>query len=95
MALSKKNKNNDGPLSGLLVIDTSQGIAGPYCGSILAGYGARVIKVDPPHGDWGRNVGAKYGTSSVYSVAYNRGKEGIVLDLKKEGDLETLYELVA
>ena len=95
MALSKKNKNNDGPLSGLLVIDTSQGIAGPYCGSLLAGYGARVIKIDPPQGDWGRGVGEKYGTSSVYSVAYNRGKEGVVLDLKKEADLDALYEMVA
>jgi len=95
MALSKNNKNTNGPLSGLLVIDTSQGIAGPYCGAQLAGYGARVIKVDPPQGDWGRGVGERYGTSSVYSVAYNRGKEGIVLDLKKPDDLDTLYKLVA
>ncbi|WP_169566018.1 CaiB/BaiF CoA transferase family protein [Sneathiella limimaris] len=94
MALSKQNKAVDGPLSGLLVVDTSQGIAGPYCASLLAQYGARVIKVDPPHGDWGRNVGRKYGTSSVYSVAFNRGKEGLMLDLKKPDDMDVLYQMV-
>lgn len=95
MALDKKNKNNDGPLSGILVIDASQGIAGPYCGAMLAAYGARVIKIEPPQGDWGRAVGHSYGTLSAYSVVYNRGKESVVLDLKKETDLQNLYALVA
>ncbi|MEH6405421.1 MAG: CoA transferase, partial [Sneathiella sp.] len=80
MALDKNNKNNDGPLSGILVIDASQGIAGPYCGAMLAAYGARVIKIEPPQGDWGRAVGHSYGTLSAYSVVYNRGKESVVLD---------------
>ena len=95
MALDKNNKNVDGPLSGKLVIDASQGIAGPYCGQMLAAYGARVIKIDPPTGDWCRSVGTTFGTLSIYSVAYNRGKEGIVLDLKDKEDLETLYEMVS
>jgi crotonobetainyl-CoA:carnitine CoA-transferase CaiB-like acyl-CoA transferase len=95
MALDKKHKKNDGPLSGKLVIDASQGIAGPYCGALLAGYGARVIKIDPPAGDWGRNVGTRYDTLSIYAVAYNRGKESVVLDLKKPDDLQILYDLVA
>lgn len=95
MALNKNNKNNNGPLSGILVIDASQGIAGPYCGAMLAGYGARVIKVEPPQGDWGRAVGKSYGTLSAYSIVYNRGKESVVLDLKKPEDLETLYSLVS
>lgn len=95
MALNKKNKNHDGPLSGILVIDASQGIAGPYCGAMLAGYGARVIKIEPPQGDWGRAVGKSYGTLSAYSIVYNRGKESVVLDLKKPEDLEILYSLVS
>ncbi len=95
MALNKKNKNHDGPLSSILVIDASQGIAGPYCGAMLAGYGARVIKIEPPQGDWGRAVGKSYGTLSAYSVVYNRGKESVILDLKNPEDLEILYSLVS
>jgi len=95
MALNKNNKKNDGPLSGILVIDASQGIAGPYCGALLASYGARVIKIEPPQGDWGRGVGQAYGTLTAYSVVYNRGKESVVLDLKNKGDLDNLYRLVA
>ena len=95
MPLDKNKNNTNGPLSGKLVIDASQGIAGPYCAQMLASYGARVIKIDPPGGDWCRSVGTTFGTLSYYAVAYNRGKEGIVLDLKQQGDLETLYDLVA
>ncbi len=95
MPLDKNKNNTNGPLSGRLVIDASQGIAGPYCAQMLASYGARVIKIDPPSGDWCRAVGTTFGTLSYYAVAYNRGKEGIVLNLKQKEDLETLYELVS
>ncbi len=92
--LSKKNKQNDGPLSDILVIDASQGIAGPYCGATLASYGARVIKIDPPQGDWCRVIGKAYGSLTPLSIVYNRGKESVVLDLKEPADLEILYDLV-
>ncbi|GLQ08029.1 CaiB/BaiF CoA transferase family protein [Sneathiella chinensis] len=95
MPINKNKNNSSGPLAGLLVIDASQGIAGPYCGATLASYGARVIKIDPPQGDWGRNVGYRYGSLSTYAIAYNQGKESIVLDLKKPEDLDCLYRLVA
>ncbi|MSQ92690.1 MAG: hypothetical protein EXR87_07160, partial [Gammaproteobacteria bacterium] len=48
----------DRPYAGLRVLDLSQGIAGPYCGMLLAQYGADVVKVEPAAGDWGRNVDA-------------------------------------
>ena len=51
----------DKPFAGLKVIDVSQGVAGPYCGMLLAQYGANVIKVEPPGtGDWARNLGVVY-----------------------------------
>ena len=45
------------PLEGLKVIEIAQGIAGPHCGRLLAAFGAEVIKIEPPRGDWSRIVG--------------------------------------
>jgi len=60
----------------------SQGIAGPSCGSHFAAYGARVIKIEPPEGDWIRRLGAPIAGSSSSTIVYNRGKESLALDLK-------------
>ena len=46
------------PLANIRVVDLSQGLAGPTCGFHLAEFGARVVKVEPPEGDWGRNMGS-------------------------------------
>jgi crotonobetainyl-CoA:carnitine CoA-transferase CaiB-like acyl-CoA transferase len=69
-------------LAGLTVVDFSQGIAGPNCACLLGDLGARVIKIEPPEGDWARGVGARYGDSSVTYKCFNRGKLGVMLDLK-------------
>jgi CoA:oxalate CoA-transferase len=71
------------PLAELTVIDASQGIAGPSCASHFAQYGARVIKIEPPQGDWIRGHGTQIDGTSAPAIAYNRGKESICLDLKK------------
>lgn len=48
----------DSALSGIRVIELAQGVAGPYCGKLLADAGAEVIKVEPPDtGDLSRNLG--------------------------------------
>ena len=70
------------PFKGLKVIDFSQGVAGPYCGMLLAQHGAEVIKVEPKDGDWERNLGQEYGEHSAFSVAANLGKKSIIVDLK-------------
>ncbi len=70
------------PLAGLLVLDLSQGIAGPYCGRLLADHGARVLKVEPPQGDWMRELGAGPDSTSVSALYYNLGKQSLVLNLK-------------
>ncbi|RTZ41664.1 CoA transferase [Candidimonas sp. SYP-B2681] len=70
------------PFSGLRVLDISQGIAGPYCTQILWQQGAHVIKVEPPEGDWGRNVGVVRGQHSALSISYNAGKQGLCLDAR-------------
>ena len=72
------------PFKGLKVIDFSQGVAGPYCGMLLAQHGAEVIKVEPKDGDWARNLGQEYGEHSAFSVAANLGKKSIIVDLKNK-----------
>ena len=83
------------PLTGLKVVDLSQGIAGPYAGMLLAQYGADVVKVEPLEGDWSRVLGKRYGDHTAYSLAGNRGKKSIALDLKSERGKEVVHRLVA
>ncbi len=72
------------PYQGLFVLDASQGIAGPYCATLLAACGAEVVKVEPPAGDWSRGLSTREGTQSAMHVAFNRGKRSVVLDLQEE-----------
>ena len=85
----------DAPFAGLKVVDLSQGIAGPYAAMLLAQYGADVIKVEPPEGDWARALGKRYGNLTAFSIAANLGKRAIVLDLKTDADRVTLRRLAA
>jgi formyl-CoA transferase len=70
-----------GPYEGLFVLDAAQGIAGPYCGMLLAQAGATVVKLEPPKGDWSRGLTMREASHSVMHTAFNRGKHGVVLDL--------------
>src|SRR3954471_5494036 len=76
-----------GPLSGIVVVDLSRILAGPYCTLLMAELGARVIKVEPPgRGDDARAYGPFLEGRSAYFMSINRGKESIALDLKAPGD---------
>lgn len=83
----------DRPLDGVRVVDLSQGIAGPYCAMLLAQYGADVVKVEPPEGDWSRTLGVRYGDQTAFSVVGNLGKRSIALDLKQPADHAILDRL--
>ena len=86
---------HEAPFRGLRVLDFGQGVASPYAGYLLAANGADVIKVEPPEGDWSRRLGTTYGNHSALSAVYNRGKRGLVLDLKKSEGIETAMKLAA
>lgn len=74
------------PLDGIVVLELSHIIAGPYCGSILADYGAECIKIEEPKsGDRGRATvpmlpGEERLSGFFYTLGRNR--KGITLDLK-------------
>ncbi len=75
----------DAPFEGLTVVDLSQGIAGPYCGMLLAQQGANVIKVEPVDGgDWARALGISYDGQTAYTITGNIGKRSLALDLKSD-----------
>jgi len=80
------NKNKNGPLKGLIVIDLTRVLAGPYASMILSDLGARIIKVEPPLGDDSREFSPFINKQSAYFASLNREKESIKLDLKSTKD---------
>jgi CoA:oxalate CoA-transferase len=88
-------QSSKGPLSGIVVIDLSRILAGPYCTLLMAEMGARVIKVEPPKGgDDARAYGPFVNGKSTYFASVNRGKESIALDLKAEADRRIFEKLL-
>jgi len=86
------------PLDGILVLELSHIIAGPYCGSILADYGAECIKVEPPgRGDRGRAtvpfIQGASGPLSSFFYTLGRGRKGITLDLKSQDGKQVFLDL--
>lgn len=71
------------PLADLKVIDLSSVVFGPYCAQWFADLGADVIKLEAPEGDSTRQTGPGYepGMAALF-LGCNRGKRGLVLDLK-------------
>lgn len=89
-------RNAKGPLEGIVVVDLSRILAGPYCTFLMAEMGARVIKVEPPKGgDDARAYGPFVKGKSTYFASVNRGKESIALDLKNDEHRQIFEKLLA
>jgi crotonobetainyl-CoA:carnitine CoA-transferase CaiB-like acyl-CoA transferase len=80
-------------LDGIRVLDVTQVMAGPFCAMQLADLGADVIKVEPPSGDSARQMPGGAGLDSPSFNAVNRGKRGIVLNLKSDGGRDVFIRL--
>jgi len=89
----KLSPTHDTPYRGLRVLDFGQGIASPYCAMLLGVYGAEIIKVEPPEGDWSRFLGTTYGNHTTLSAVYNRGKRSLCLDMKNKDALAVARRL--
>lgn len=90
--------NTDLPLAGLVILDMSQFLSGPYATLRLQDLGARVIKVERPGaGDLARTLylsDTEIGGDSTIFHAINRGKESLAIDLKNKADLAVLRNLL-
>ena len=82
-------------LSGLKVVDFSQGIAGPLAGMQFGDLGAEVIKIEPPAGDWLRQIPPFVGGQSGLFLQLNRNKRGAAVDLKTPEGVALAKKLVA
>lgn len=74
-----------GPLAGYRVLELGSTVAGPFCGRLLADFGAEVIKVEPTEGDAVRTMGKRHEGASLYAASILRNKSLIALDLRPDG----------
>lgn len=82
-------------LDDVTVLDLSHALAGPFASTMLAQYGAHVIKIEPPaQGDIARAWGPPfYGDESAYFVHLNANKRSLALDLRHPSGKEIFWRL--
>ncbi|UXO86202.1 CaiB/BaiF CoA transferase family protein [Brucella intermedia] len=88
-----------GPLSGVIVLDVTRVVAGPFCAMLLADMGATVIKVEhPSEPDYARTfppfVSSGEMQLSAFFSQFNRNKLGLSINLKSEDGKRLLKQLV-
>jgi formyl-CoA transferase len=86
-----------GPLQGLRVIELGQLLAGPFCGQLLADFGAEVIKVEAPGTgdplrDWGRD---RAGGRALWFPIVGRNKKSVTIDLRQPQGQDLARQLIA
>ncbi len=94
--MSRNGNPNDGPLSGIQILDCTIWQNGPYASVLLSDMGAEVIKIEQREtGDPGRGMVERIprGDISTYFEAMNRNKRSITLDLKKDEGREIFYKM--
>jgi crotonobetainyl-CoA:carnitine CoA-transferase CaiB-like acyl-CoA transferase len=84
------------PLEDVTVLDLSHALAGPFCSTMLADFGAHVIKLEPAGaGDIARAWGPPLpGGETSYFVSLHRNKKGIEIDLKRPEGTALFFRLV-
>ena len=90
-----ENKLNKLPLDGIIVLDLTNVLSGPFATYILSELGANVIKIEKPGGDDSRNYGPFESGKSGYFISLNRGKKSIVIDLKNEDDKKIFDKILS
>jgi crotonobetainyl-CoA:carnitine CoA-transferase CaiB-like acyl-CoA transferase len=80
--VADENKTErQGPLAGYRVLEIGSTVAGPFCGRMLADFGAEVIKVEPAEGDPVRTMGKQFEGQSLYAASIFRNKKLVSIDL--------------
>ena len=83
-----------GPLAGMRVIELTSTVAGPFCGRLLADFGAEVIKIEPAEGDAVRNMGERLDGRSLYAASILRNKRLIALDMRQPAAQHLVRDLL-
>jgi CoA:oxalate CoA-transferase len=84
-----------GAMSGLVVVDFSTLVAGPWATRLMADSGANVIKVEPAgEGDLLRHTPPMFDGESRVFAQFNRGKQSVALDLKKPENVAAAKRLI-
>lgn len=83
-----------GPLTGCRVLELGSIIAGPFCGRLLADFGAEVIKIEPLDGDGLRKSGKRYKGKSLYAASLLRNKNLVSIDLRTVRGQDLIKRLV-
>ena len=89
-----ENETNKLPLEGILVLDLTSVLSGPFATFILSELGANVIKVEKPEGDDSRRFGPFKNGKSGYFISLNRGKKSITLDLKNKEEKKVFEKIL-
>ena len=85
---------DSGPLAGILVLDLSRTLAGPFCTMLLGDMGATVVKIERPgQGDPARGWPPFLGDQSTYFLSINRNKRSVTLDLAQPEGRDLLVRL--
>ena len=85
----------EGPLAGTRVLELGSTVAGPFCGRLLADFGAEVIKIEPAEGDAVRTMGKRFHGKSLYAASIFRNKSLVCLDLREPRGQEIARKLAA
>jgi crotonobetainyl-CoA:carnitine CoA-transferase CaiB-like acyl-CoA transferase len=85
-----------GPLDGLVIVDTTRQMSGPYASMVLGDFGADIIKVESaPFGDPMRHVGNTFlGDDSTMFLTWNRNKRSVCIDLRSSDGVAVLNRLI-
>src|SRR4026209_351801 len=83
-----------GPLAGVRIVDCTTVVLGPWAAQQLGDLGADVVKIEPPEGDTTRQLGPMRNPGmGAVSLAVNRNRRSIVLDLKRDSARQVLRRL--
>ena len=83
------------PLSGITVVTLEQAVSAPICTRVLADFGARIIKVEPPNGgDFARHYDDVVNGLAAHFVWCNRNKESVTVNLKTTEGQDVLHRLL-
>lgn len=93
--MSDDTNHRQGPLAKYRVLEIGSTVAGPFCGRMLADFGAEVIKVEPSEGDPVRTMGKSVGGHSLYAASIFRNKRLVSIDLHREEGRALIRDLAA